>query len=285
MTLGTTQEIRLGLIGVGIERSRAPELHRIAGELCGIAVTYDLFSLKSGLPADFDSALAACRSRGYRGVNVTHPFKERAAQVVESAPEQVRRLGAVNTVRFDSAPGTQGFNTDYTGFKRAFRSRFPNRLPGTVAIVGSGGVGRAIAFGLADLGAQEVRLFDQDGPRSERLAIALRSHADVRITLCKSVEEAVTGADGLVNATPVGMHQYPGTPIPKAMIRDQSWAFDAVYTPVQTRLLLDATDAGLDVLSGYELFLYQGIDAFELFTGLSVDEARLREALNRPRTA
>ncbi len=285
MTVETAKELKLGLIGVGIERSRAPELHRLAGELCGIAITYDLFSLKSGLPADLDGALGACRSRGYRGVNVTHPFKERAAQVVERAPEQVRRLGAVNTVRFDRTLGTQGFNTDYTGFKRAFRSRFPSRFPGTVAIVGSGGVGRAIAFGLADLGAQEVRLFDRDGPRSERLAIALRSHADVRITFCKNVEEAVAGADGLVNATPVGMHQYPGTPIPKAMIRDQSWAFDAVYTPVETRLLLDATDAGLEVLSGYELFLYQGIDAFELFTGLSVDEARLREALSRPHAA
>ena len=81
-------EIKLGLIGVGIERSRAPELHRLAGELCGIAITYDLFSLKSGLPADFDGALAACRSRGYRGVNVTHPFKERAAQVVEARPSK-----------------------------------------------------------------------------------------------------------------------------------------------------------------------------------------------------
>ena len=105
----------------------------------------------------------------------------------------------------------------------------------------------------------------------------------MRVTLCKSVEEAATGADGLVNATPVGMHQHPGTPIPKAMIGGQSWAFDAVYTPVETRLLLDAMDAGLEVLSGYELFFYQGIDAFEVFTGLRVDEARLREALARPR--
>jgi shikimate dehydrogenase len=174
-----------------------------------------------------------------------------------------------------------GSNTDYTGFKRAFQSRFSNRLPGTVAIVGSGGVGRAIAFGLADLGAEELRLFDQDGSRSERLAIALRGHADARVTLCKSVGEAATGADGLVNATPVGMHQHPGTPMPKAMIGARSWAFDAVYTPVETRFLLDAMDAGLEILSGYELFFYQGVDAFEAFTGLRVDEARLRAALSR----
>jgi shikimate dehydrogenase len=283
MTVAAAQEAKLGLIGVGIDRSRAPELHRLAGQLCGIAVTYDLISLKSELPSELDGALSACRSSGYRGVNVTHPFKERAAQVVDEAPEQVRRLGAVNTIRFDGAPGTQGFNTDYTGFKRAFESRFPGRVPGPVAIFGAGGVGRAIAFGLADLGAGELRLFDQDGPRSERLAITLRGHADVRVTLCRSAEEATAGAEGLVNATPVGMHQHPGTPIPRAMIGSQSWAFDAVYTPTETRFLLDAMDAGLEVLSGYELFFYQGIGAFEVFTGLRVDEARLRDALSRSR--
>jgi quinate/shikimate dehydrogenase (NAD+) len=283
MTVGTAKEIKLGLIGTGIERSRAPELHRLAGNLCGIAITYDLISLESELPGAFDSALSECCSRGYRGVNVTHPFKERAAAVVDQAPGEVRRLGAANTIRLDGGLGTQGFNTDYTGFKRAFRSRFPDRAPGAVAIVGAGGVGRAIAFGLADSGAEELRLFDQDLPRSERLAIALRGHADVRVTLCSTVEEAVGHAEGLVNATPLGMHHHPGTPIPRAMIRTQSWAFDAVYTPTQTRFLQDAKDAGLEVLSGYELFFYQGVDAFEVFTGLRVDEARLRAGLSGAR--
>jgi quinate/shikimate dehydrogenase (NAD+) len=283
MTVEAAEEIRLGLIGVGIERSRAPELHRLAGKLCGITITYDLFSLDSKLPGAFDDALTACRSRGYRGINVTHPFKERAAEVAGRASEGVRRLGAVNTIRLDSGVGTQGFNTDYTGFKRAFRSRFLDLGPGTVAIVGAGGVGRAIAFGLADSGVQELRLFDQDGTRSERLAMALRGHADVRITLCSTVEEAVGYADGLVNATPLGMYRHPGTPIPRGMIGTQSWAFDAVYTPTRTRFLQDATEAGLEVLSGYELFFYQGIDAFEVFTGLRVDEAQLRAGLSGSR--
>jgi shikimate dehydrogenase len=283
VTAGIAREIKLGLIGVGIARSRAPELHRLAGQLCGIAITYDLIALESESPGEFDGALAACRSRAYRGVNVTHPFKERAAQVVDSAPEQVRRLSAVNTIRLDGGVAAQGFNTDYTGFKRAFQSRFSDRMPGTVAIIGAGGVGRAIAFGLSDLGARELRLFDQDGPRSERLAIALQGQAGLRVTLCKSVEEAIVNADGLVNATPLGMYQHPGTPIPKAMIGTQSWAFDAVYTPTETRFLQDAKDAGLEVLSGYELFFYQGVDAFEVFTGLRVDEARLRDGLSRSR--
>jgi len=276
-------EIKLGLIGVGIGKSRAPELHRLAGRLCELAVTYDLIEPPVGVPYAFDEALQACRGQGYRGVNVTYPFKEQAAAAVQAASDQVRRLGAVNTVRFDD-PQPRGFNTDYTGFRRAFSSRFAGRSPAAVAIVGAGGVGRAIAFALLDLHAREIRLFDHDAHKSAAVATALREQTKTRVLVCRSLEEATRGAEGLVNATPLGMHQHPGTPIPSDLIDAQSWAFDAIYTPTDTRFLLDCAAAGLEVLYGHELFFYQGVDAFEIFTGVAVDEARLREGLNLPRT-
>ena len=282
MTRAAPAAVRLGLIGVGIGRSRAPQLHRLAGQLCGIPVTYDLIALESDSPEAFHSALAACGTGGYAGVNVTHPFKERAAQVVRDLPEHLRRLGAVNTIRFEEGVAARGFNTDYTGFKRAFQSGFAQRAPGVVAIVGAGGVGRAIAFALMDLGVSGLRLFDADKSRCERLMLALQARADARVVVCASLEEATASAQGLVNATPLGMHHHPGTSIPAVLIGAQSWAFDAVYTPTRTRFLEDALAAGLEVLSGYELFFYQGVDAFEAFTGMRVDEAGLRAALAHP---
>jgi shikimate dehydrogenase len=87
MTSGATSEPKLGLIGVGIGRSRAPMLHRLTGELSGLTITYDLIQLESSLLGAFDNALETRRARGYRGVNVTYPFKERAAEVVEVAFE------------------------------------------------------------------------------------------------------------------------------------------------------------------------------------------------------
>ena len=272
-------DLKLALIGVGISRSRAPELHRLAGEHAGVRLTYDLIQLQVSDPTAFDSALAACQAGGYRGVNVTYPFKERAAQAVHVSSDQVRRLGAVNTLLFHVRSEPEGFNTDYTGFKRAFASRFPARNPGVVAIVGAGGVGRAIAFGLTDLRAAEIRLFDQSIAKSHSVAAALGAQSATRVIVCTSLEEATTGANGLINATPQGMHQYPETPVAKQLIGGQSWAFDAVYTPTQTQFLTHAMDAGLEVLYGYELFFFQGVDAFEIFTGLPVDQSRLRQAL------
>lgn len=277
--------LKLGLLGTGIGRSRAPELHRLAGRLCGIEVGYDLIDLASAPTADFEAALETCRSQGYRGVNVTHPFKERATACVQIESESVRNLGAVNTVLFgDAGQAARGFNTDYSGFIKAFAVRFPGAVPGKVAIVGAGGVGRAIAFGLIKLGASELRLYDEDLKRCLRLAESLRRQGATDVIVCEHIEQASDDADGLVNATPVGMHKYPGTPLPKALIGPQSWAFDAVYTPAKTQFLRDALAAGLDVLGGYELFFHQGIDAFELFSGMRVDAARLRAALDASAT-
>ena len=211
---------------------------------------------------------------------MTFPFKERAAAVVRVAEDHVRRLGAVNTICFEPHMDPRGFNTDYTGFRRAFQSRFAGRLPGVAAVVGAGGVGRAIAFGLIDLRASEVRLYDRSPERAHAVAAALGTPQDTPIYVCATLEEAVRGADGLINATPQGMYQYPQSAIPQALLPGCAWAFDAVYTPMQTQFVQDAMAAGLEILYGYELFFYQGVDAFELFTRITVDEARLRAALD-----
>ena len=142
--------------------------------------------MEPGLPDAFCDALSKCSSQGYRAVNVTHPFKERAEEIVHPTSEKIRRLGAVNTVRFDPTAGPQGFNSDCTGFKRAFGARFPREAPGAVAIIGAGGIGRAIAFGLADLDADDIPLFDQERLKSESLAAALRPQSEARILKCRA---------------------------------------------------------------------------------------------------
>ena len=91
------------------------------------------------------------------------------------------------------------------------------------------------------------------------------------------LDAETAAADGLVNATPLGMFQYPGCAFPVAALGGQRWAFDAVYTPENTAFLAACRRRGIDTLSGFGLFLYQGLDAFELFTGVEPD-ARAIEA-------
>jgi len=273
--------LRLGLIGDNIQDSRSPDLHRLAGLLCGLDVRYELI-----VPADrgqtFDEAFETCHRNGLSGVNVTYPYKERVTGRLAFNSLEVTRVSSCNTVVF-TPEGPVGHNTDYLGFIAAYHDHFDGRAAGRVAIVGAGGVGRAIAFALAELGASELRLIDSDADRAVNLGTALRGLPSApAIRIVADIETALSGVDGVVNCTPVGMFGKPGSAVPRHLLRDQRWAFDAVYTPVETEFLRAARDAGMDTLSGYELFFQQGIKAFELFTGRVPPLVALRRQLAGP---
>ncbi|MGX1100577.1 shikimate dehydrogenase family protein [Amorphus sp. MBR-141] len=271
------QKIRLGLIGDNIRQSRSPALHRLAGALCGFDVSHELL-VPAEQDAGFDVLFERCRDTGFRGINVTYPYKERAFDRVTVEDPAVRRLGACNTVLFGDPP--TGENTDYTGFQSAFAAAFGRQDPGRVAMAGAGGVGKAIAFALAELGAPAIRVFDRDRAKADRLVGLFAAAAPgTAIESVGSIAEAMDGADGLVNCTPLGMTGHPGSSMPKALMRGRGWAFDAVYTPLETAFLQSAGASGLAVLSGYELFFHQGIDAFRLFTGVEPEPGALRQAL------
>lgn len=278
-------DLKLGLIGDNIAASRAPDLHRIAGELTGLAVTYDRLVPRE-LGRDFDGVFADCLAGGFRGINVTYPYKEKAAAKVRIDDPLVRAIGAVNTVIFE-ADGPRGYNTDYSGFVAGYRNVFGSTPPGKVAMIGAGGVGKAVAFGLVALGASELRIAERDLAKAEALGAAVRAAApQMTVTATESAAEAAAGADGLINCTPVGMVGYEGTPLPRAAMAGARWVFDAVYTPLETQFLKDAAAEGLAIMSGYELFFYQGTDAWELFSAAAapppLDHRALRRALGGP---
>ena len=271
-------DLQLGLIGDNIAQSRAPVLHRLAGGQSGVSVRYDRL-VPQQMGEEFDTVFDRCAGRGYRGVNVTYPYKERAAGKVRITDPLVRAIGAVNTVLFE-ADGPVGFNTDHSGFVAAYRGVRGDVGPGAVCLIGTGGVGRAMAFGLLALGAAEIRLVDVDMAKAEALARDLRGvHGAPPVAVLADVGAAASGVAGVLNATPVGMVGYGGTPLPGAAMAGAVWAFDAVYTPVDTEFLQDAAAAGLEIISGYELFFYQGVHAWAHFAGLPLDEGRLRADL------
>lgn len=268
-------DLLLGLIGDAIAQSRSPALHVAAGRQAGLHVRYDRL-VPGQLGQNFETVLAGAQAAGYRGVNITYPYKERVLPLVRLSDPVLESIGAVNTVTFDAA-GPQGHNTDYTGFKAAYRNAFGATSPGSVYLLGTGGVGRAIAFGLADLGAEELILMDMDPGKAAALAHDLKTaFPDLRIaTECEDTQPL----DGLINCTPVGMDGKPGNPMPAWAIGAASWAFDAVYTPKDTEFLTEAAARGLTTLSGWELFFYQGLHAWTIFSGHRADAARLRSEL------
>jgi shikimate dehydrogenase len=276
--MGGAPALKLGLIGDNIAASRAPDLHRIAGRLNNMDVQYDRLIPKE-LNQTFDQIFESCPDNGYQALNITYPYKEYVIPKVEIDDPMVRAIAAVNTVVFDGT-SSKAYNTDYTGFIAAYEQVRAGLNPGVCCLVGTGGVGRALAFGLVKLGADEIRLFDRDIAKAQLLADDLNALRNQSVVIVfDDLHIAAADCDGLLNGTPMGMVGYPGTAFERKATAQAAWVFDAVYTPIETNFLQDAKTAGAQIISGYELFFYQGVHAWRHFSGLDVDIKQLRAAL------
>ncbi|BBB95679.1 MULTISPECIES: shikimate dehydrogenase [Bradyrhizobium] len=252
-----------GLIGYPIAHSAAPAMHEKAAAALGVRCHYQLIEVKGAGRNDLRAMLEGIRRLGFAGVNVTFPYKEAVVDLIDSLAPDARAIAAVNTIVADGAR-LVGHNTDATGFVRAITPLLASTPRGPIALIGAGGVGKAIAFALAGLGVGELRIFDADAAKVARLAGQLAGRHAVRGVA--SVEAAVDGATGVVNATPVGMLPNRDSPVPQSLLHPSMWVADAVYTPLWTPLLLAAKAKGSKVLTGRDLAIYAAADAFELFT-------------------
>ena len=246
-------------------------MHERAADALGARLHYQLIEVAGAGRDDLQALLDGVRRLGFAGINVTFPYKEAVLDLLDDLAPGARAIGAVNTVVVRDGRLT-GHNTDTTGFARAAAPLVEASGRGPVAIIGTGGVGKAIAFALADLGVAEIRIFDTERDKAERLAALLPGHA---VRIATSVEDALRGAAGLVNGTPVGMLPNTGTPVPEALLHRDLWVADAVYSPLWTPLLKAAQAAGARVMTGRDLAIFQAADAFELFTGLTPSTAEM----------
>jgi shikimate dehydrogenase len=254
-----------GLIGAPIAQSASPAMHELAADALGVRCHYQLIEVAGADPAGLRALLDGVRNFGFAGVNVTFPYKEAVVPLLDELSDGARAIGAVNTVVVRQGR-LVGYNTDATGFERAIEYLVIASHRGPVALIGAGGVGKAVAFALANLGVAELAVFDADRAKVVQLAAQLHSRLPVRIA--ESVEGALQRAVGVINGTPAGMLPDVNSPIPDSLLHRDLWGADAVYTPLWTPLLLAARAKGCAIMTGRELAIHQAADAFELFTGL-----------------
>ncbi len=266
-----------GLIGAPIAQSAAPAMHEQAAEALGVRCHYQLIEVAGADPAELRALLDGVRRLGFAGVNVTFPYKEAVVPLLDEMSPGASAIGAVNTVVVRDGR-LIGHNTDTTGFERAIGDLVAGSNHGPVALIGAGGVGKAIAFALANLGVVEISIFDADRVKAERLAMQLRGRMEARVA--DDVANALQSAAGVVNGTPVGMLPDRGMAVPEALLHRDLWVADAVYTPLWTPLLTAARARGAKVMTGRELAIYQAADAFELFTGLKPSVAAIGNAFD-----
>lgn len=265
-----------GLFGYPVEHSLSPAMHNASFAHLGMDCCYVTFSVRPDRLADAVKSIGALN---LMGVNVTVPHKENVIPLLDEVSEEASFIGAVNTIRNDGGRLT-GFNTDGRGFMQSLTEKGISAGGRNVLIVGSGGAARAVGYYLCREAAN-VHLFDVDTEK----AGALRRHLN-------SVKGNVLGVDAgamdsrdffseidiIINATPLGLKSGDPSPVNPAFIAARHTVCDLIYR--ETPLLREAAKIGCATHDGLGMLLWQGVFAFEIWTGVKPPADIMRQALN-----
>ena len=274
----TPTKLLLGLIGSGIGQSLTPAMQEEEARAQGLRLHYQLIDLDRGAggAAQLPALIAATRTMGFAGLNITYPCKQAVIPLLDGLSDEASAMGAVNTVVFKGGQAI-GHNTDGSGWAWGFTRALPQADLARVVLLGSGGAGSAIAHAVLRLGAGRLMLVDTDAARAQALADSLNGrYGDGRVTAGTDAAAVLPGATGLIHATPTGMAKLPGLPLDAGLLRPDLWVAEVVYFPIETALLKAARAIGCAVSDGGGMAVGQAVGAFELFTGLSADAARVR---------
>lgn len=268
----------IGLIGSGIGGSFSPQLHETEARAQGFELHYRLLDskLRGFAAADLPRLLDAMVLTGFCGSNVTHPFKEAIVPYLAGLSDAATEIGAVNTIVRDPARGWIGHNTDWIGFTESFRRGLTDAAIGRVVLLGAGGAGAAVSYGMLRHGVGELLIVDHDRAKAAELAAKLGARFGAgRARTADTLESVIDSIDGVINATPIGMTGKPGTPFDPALLDARLWVADIIYFPRETALLRAAHARGCRAISGGGMVVFQAAEAFRLFTGVTPDRERM----------
>jgi len=263
-----------GLIGNPVEHTMSPVIHNTLAEETGENVSYVPFHVPTGSLAD---AVAGAFALNMLGLNVTVPYKSDVIEYLVEVDPLAESIGAVNTL-VRAEKGFKGYNTDMPGLFRAMCDDGVKIEGEKVLILGAGGVARAVAMLLAKNNAAEIIILNRTLEKAEAIAHeinALVGKEVVKPLLLSAYDSLPEGERFLaIQATNVGM--YPN--VDAAVIEDEAFyrkihtGYDLIFNPFRTKFMDLVEQQGGNAYNGLKMLLYQGIIAYELWTGKSIGD-------------
>lgn len=262
-----------GLLGSPVSHSISPMMHNFSFHHLGLDYAYLAFDVNTDKLA---VAVDGLRALNVRGFNVTMPCKNLVSTLCDTLSPAAEIIGAVNTVVNDNGILT-GHTTDGTGYMMAVKDAGHDIIGKKMTLLGAGGAASSILAQAALDGVREISVFnmrDAFFARAEKMVADLNERTQCRVTLYDFSDDTIlqneiADSDILVNATSVGMA--PNTEA--CIIKDPSVfhkdliVSDVIYNPEETKLLKMAKKAGCPTFNGLYMLLYQGAEAFKIWTG------------------
>lgn len=271
-----------GLIGSPVAHTQSPMIQNHMARATGQNLVYLPFPVACG---DLEAAVRGALALDFLGLNVTVPYKSDVIAYLAQIDPLAERIGAVNTlVRCEG--GYKGYNTDMPGLYRAMRQDGVEAAGREVVILGAGGVARAVAVMLLDRGAAGVYILNRTADKAQAVAQEVNRMAGRPFAKAYALTdyERIPGENWLViQATSVGMHPH----VEDAVIEDEAFyrrveiGYDLIFNPGTTRFMKLTEAAGGRTYNGARMLVYQGIIAFELWTGTSIGQDMADELCGR----
>lgn len=269
-----------GIFGCPVEHTFSPGMHNAAFRKLGMDACYVPFTVpREGL----QEAARAIKPLNFRGLNITVPHKETIIPFLDELSQEARLIGAVNTIEVKEGR-LIGHNTDGRGFLRSLTevARFEPRGK-KFLLIGSGGAARAVGYSVALAGAASIFIRDLDSKKADTLASDIQRTTGVSALSIphEAVAPTASATDCLINATPLGLKKGDALPLPAACITAGHLVCDLVYNPPATPFLKAAKARRAKTLPGIGMLLYQGVIAFEIWTGKKAPVQAMKSALAR----
>lgn len=261
------------LTGYPLGHSMSPLIHNELFKINGKDADYNLMEINPEFFADGIEQL-----KNLDGFNVTIPHKTGIIPYLDSLSQRAELFGAVNTVKNENGKLT-GYNTDCFGFLRALETADIS-LGGNVLLCGSGGVSRMFAFESVLAGADltiAVRDADVDAANMIKNEIKEKLQKDVKVITLDDVDG---NFNLLINGTPVGM--FPNVDncvLPKEKVLACGAVFDAIYNPLETKLLKYAKEGGLKYSNGLPMLVWQAVVAQEIWFDIKFDANQVKDVI------
>lgn len=248
-----------GVVGWPIGLSRSPALHGHWLKRYGIPGYYVPLGIA---PQDFENGIRSLPRLGFRGVNVTLPYKQTVLPLADKISDRAALIGAANTLIFRDDGGIYADNTDGYGFIENLRQNAPgwSARSGPCLVLGAGGAARGIISALITEGAPEIRIANRTRQRAEILKD--QYGARIQIIDWNRAADAMDGANTIINTTSLGMAGQPELNISFDAAPGTAIATDIVYNPLTTPFLRAANIAGLVTVDGLGMLLHQAAPGF-----------------------
>lgn len=269
-----TQTKLVGLLGYPLGQSLSSVMQNAAFEECNLNRIYIPIEV---LPENLETVVKGISKMNFDGFNITKPYKVEIMRFLDEIDDYANCIGAVNTVHIKDGK-LKGYNTDGTGYLRNFEKSAGTKIEGkNVLILGSGGASRAIGMTLALNKAKKIYICN----RTYDKALSLSNDINKQVENCSEaipmehdfLKEVIANCDVLINTTSIGMlPDSHNSPIDKTFLHKNLIVSDVVYNPRKTKLIKDAEEIGCKVVLGLGMLVYQGIEAFEIWTDIKAPE-------------